>query len=241
MFLPHNAPSIFSADMLRSGSTHIQYSLCSLLGWRPVAASGLHGEGSGEQNINPVTTAILTPYGHQVFGGHHVAYPDLLDYLGAFKLRPMITVRNLYDTIISIKDRIDQTWPSKVMPGLFVPDEWLRWNDEEQYTWLAYNAGAWQLKFFASWKVADIDKLWVRYEEFYADQHAGFKRILDYYELPHPSADALDLVVACRNNNFNRGVSGRGDSLPRKAKHILDGQMNSWGSEISAKARGMLY
>ena len=241
MFLPPNPKSIFSADMLRSGSTHIQMGLCNMLGWRPASVSALHGEGSGEQNVNPVTIAILAPYGYTVFGGHHVAYPDLLLFLRSFGLKPIVTVRNLYDTIVSIKDRIDQTWPSRMMPGLYIPMDWLRWSDDEQYTWLAHNAASWQLKFFVSWHYADIDKLWVKYEEFYVDQRAGFKRIYDYYVITQPDEDRLDFACSQKNNNFNKGVSGRGQSLPRSVKKIIDVQTTAWGKETEHAIRKRLY
>lgn len=241
MFLPKDAPNIFSADMLRSGSTHIQMGLCNILSWRPVSIAALHGEGSGEQNVNPVTFSILAPYGYQVIGGHHVAYPDLLLYLRSFKMKPIVTIRNLYDTMVSIKDRVDQTWPSRMMPGLYIPMDWVRWSDEEQYTWLAHNAVPFQVKFLASWITADTEKLWVKYEEFYADQRAGFQRILDYYGLPQPSEERLEFAVSQKNNNFNKGLTGRGASLPRHVKRIIDAQVTTWGRDLEREIRGKVY
>lgn len=241
MLLPGEAPNIFAADMLRSGSTHVQMGLCNMLGWRPVSATRLHGEGQGEQGINPITLSILVPYGYQVFGGHTPAYADTLMYLRNFGMRPLVTIRNLYDTVVSIKDRIDQTWPNRMMPGLFIPTEWIRWSDEEQYTWLAYVAASWQLKFYVSWIHADIEKLFVKYEEFYADQRVGFKRIYDFYQMPHPGEEALAAAVSTRSNNFNKGVSGRGSSLPRSVRKIIDSQVAAWGKDNEREVRENLY
>jgi hypothetical protein len=212
-----------------------------MLGWRPASLTRLHGEGRGEQDINPITAAILIPYGRQVFGGHHVAYPDTLAHLRNFNLKPMICVRNLYDTIISCKERLDEHGANTVLPPTHVPFDWEAWDEESKQEWVAYNVGAWQIKFFVSWVDANIDKLWVRYDAFFVDQQAGWKRILDYYELPHPTSDVFDWAMGAKNN-FNVGTQGRGNKLLfAKTKRILDSQVASWGKTREATIKAWLY
>jgi hypothetical protein len=179
-----------------------------------------------------------------VFGGHCPAYYDTVTYLKDFNIKPMVCIRNLYDTILSVKERINSIYEMggyPVIPGQLVPMDWQSWSVDEQSDWAAYNAGVWQLKFFASWEYANIEKLWVKYEEFYADQVAGWRRIFDFYELRHPPQEALEFCAMMKNNNFNKGVSGRGMSLPRSSKKILDNLVDSWGRGMSSKMKARLY
>ncbi len=233
--------NIFSADMFRSGSTHIQMGLCNLLQWRPVNLAGMHGEGQGEQSINPVALMVLEPYGRQVFGGHHPAYAETLSYLRLYKMKPIITIRNLYDTIISIEERVSALWPSRTIPGLYIPPDFISWPVEQRQVWVAENATPWQVKFFLSWDEAGIEKLFVKYEDFYANQQSGWLRILDFYGLEYPSQERLDFCAAQKNNNFNRGVSGRGRDLPRHVKRIIDNHVASWGKDGERKVKQELY
>jgi hypothetical protein len=241
MYLPEKAPSIFSADMLRSGSMHIQIGLCNALSWRMSSLNGLHGEGRGEQIINPVVSAILVPYGYQVFGGHYCAFPGTLLFLKEYGIKPIVVIRNLYDTILSCKERLDRFGENTVLPPIHPPFDWAAWDEESKFRWVAHNVGQWQLKFFVSWEEASAEKLWVNYNEFYANQRSGFGRILDYYELRHPSDEVMDFICGAKNNNFNRGIPGRGKDIPRSAKRILDDQAAAWGSARERVIRSRLY
>lgn len=240
--------NIFSADMYRSGSTHIQMGLCNMLpGWRPASLTRLHGEGGGEQNINPLTIAVLAPYGHYVFGGHHAGYSDTIALLNNHGIKPMVCIRNLYDTVVSIYDRLNTLYTDypdwvPAFPGVRIPKEWNVMLYEDKLDFIAYHAVPWQTKFFVSWKEAfDIDKLFVKYEEFYANQQGGWRRILDFYGLEHPTQEHLDWCAAQLNNNFNVGVVGRGDTLPKSTKSITDSIVDSWGKDTAAAIRKELY
>jgi hypothetical protein len=202
----------------------------------------IHGEGQGEQNINPFTLMVLAPYENQVFGAHHCAFAETLQQLKLYRIKPMVTVRNLYDTVVSCKERIDMNGGhGSVLPPAYIPLEWNEWSDGDKLLWTAYNVGQWQLKFFVSWLEADVEKLWVKYEDFYADQRSGFKRIFDYYRLPHPHDSLIDAATSRTNINFNKGVSGRGASLPDGVKRILDAQAATWGRTNEPYIHKMLY
>jgi hypothetical protein len=144
---------------------------------------------------------------------------------------------------VSLKDRIDSILPDyPVIPTLIVPaDEWKGWSDEQQYMWLAHHAGSWQTKFFVSWAMSSIDKLWVKYEEFYANQQDGWRKIFDFYGMPHPPQDALDFCAGQKNNNFNVGVTGRGHGLPLEVKMVLDANVESWGTKYADMMFENLY
>ena len=241
MLSQHPASTMFFADMLRCGSTHIEFELGKMLGWRPATVVRVHGEGQGEQNINPFALTVVAPYGYQIIGGHHVAYTETLYYLRSYNWRPVVCIRNLYDTVVSLKDRIDQSQPTPVIPGLRVPEEWDSFCTEDRYYWLAQNAVPWQLKFFVSWsRVENMDILWVNYNDFYADQTAGFKRILDFHKLPYPSDDALAAAASSKTNNFNVGVPGRGIEIPLRAREAIKCQVDSWGRVIATDIWGRL-
>jgi len=228
--------NIFSADMLRSGSWHIQAGLSALLGWREEILLPL-GSGHQEQNVDAIKTNLLAPKGEYIFGGHHVAYPETVGMMQAFGMKPMITVRNIYDTVVSIREKLDK---GDVMPGLWVPQTWQSWDEEQKYEWLANNAVPFQLKLFCSWWQYPGEKLWNRYHEFYANQKEGFHRILRYYQIEPRHPELMQEVTTRQNINFNVGIAGRGEKLPRDIRDIIDSQIYSWGKELGRAIRDNL-
>ena len=128
-----------------------------------------------------------------------------------------------------------------VLPPAYIPVCWADWDDHQKLMWVAHNIGSWQIKFFVSWLEFAPDKLWVKYDDFYANQVAGFTRILDFYGLPTPNLELMDQVTGCKSVNFNVGVMGRGSRLPDDVKAVLDAQARAWGRPIEKAIRGSLY
>ena len=223
-------PNIFIACMWRSGSTHIATALSRLLNWRPATTAGFHGEGMEQQIINPFSSAILFPYGFQVFQQHTLGTPRNIDLLRNFGIRPIVTIRPFPDILISLKEKKDSDPEKCVIPGLVFPRRWGSMSDEEKYRWLAYTAGAWLNEFKHSWDNANIPKLFVNYDDFYKDQVSGVKRILKHVGVSIPPDDNISRFTSKKlENYFNVGEFGRGKKLlPDSAWYILEAQETLW-------------
>ena len=48
------------------------------------------------------------------------------------------------------------------------------------WMWIGYNIIPWYLSFYASWKNTTLPVIWSWYDEFFKDQVAGMRRILDH-------------------------------------------------------------
>lgn len=231
-------PNIFVASMWRSGSTHLSRVLADSLGWRPATTAGMHGEGMEQQVINHVSAAILFPYGHQVFQQHTMGTPRNILLLKGFNIKPIIMVRNIYDIIVSLRDHVLNTEIYKIpghhleptIPGLIFPSKFDTFSERDQYLWLAHNATPWLLQFYVSWHKSDIDKMLVRYEQFFSDQIGHYKRILAWLEIDPPEDSKLE-AFAGHNYNKRNGTSGRGQRLPLESLNIIMDQGVSWGEE----------
>lgn len=226
-----NNSNIMIAAMWRSGSTHIARNLGQMLGWRPASTSGYHGEGMEQQDINQFSAAILFPYGYQVFHQHVWGSKRNIDLLKAFQVKTVVCYRNIPDTILSIRDRLERL-PSFVIPGLPLYQKWWDMPKEKQYDWLAYHVTPWQCQFYNTWKRADMDKYMVKYSAFYADQQKGFYDLLTWLDVPMDKL-GISLPEAARSeHNLVTGRAGRGKvELPQSTQNIIADIVRSWGWE----------
>jgi hypothetical protein len=223
--------NIFVTSFLRSGSTHVKVSLSRLLDYRQATTiCSVGARGTDEQNISISAAQILFPIPAQVFHQHTKATGSNLALLERFGFRPVVMVRSVPDCLVSLRERLLRT--PDVHPGLYYPPEFVTMSKEDQLTWLVYNVAPWFWAFYESWENATIPRLFVRYEEFYTDQIAGIRRILDHVGIVHSFTDA-DIDVACnhRDGRFNQGRVGRGkEEIPAPLLDVLAAQADAWPS-----------
>lgn len=226
-------PNVFVTAMFRSGSTHISRGLSDMLRFRPASIAGMHGEGSDQHVMNMYTAAVLMPYGYQVFHQHTWGTNRTVGIMRDMRIRPIICTRNILDTVVSLKERIDHLYPNCVIPGIQLPlwDE--TWDDDDKYFWLVYHAVPWQLQFLSSWSHNFVPKHIVTFDEHFKNQRKSFRAMLDFLERdlsPTVSNDTIDKFAAHKQlTNFNKGVSGRGGKLvPRKLQDVVLDMAHSW-------------
>jgi hypothetical protein len=222
-------PNVFVAAMWRSGSTHIARGLGLITKFRPASTAGYHGEGIEQQDISPMHAAILFPYGYQVFHQHVWGTHRNVELLKAFKLRPIVCIRRIPDTILSIYERIHDL-PRFVVPGLPMYKQWWDMDREAQFNWLAEVATPWQIQFYTTWKAANIDKKFVLFSDFYADQRKGFTGLLKWLDMmAYKNCDIEEAINA--NHNLKVGKVGRGRKMiPQSALDIIDRHLSAWKS-----------
>ena len=225
--------NLFIASMWRSGSIHIANTMARLLNFRSASTTGFHGEGSEQQNINYVSGGILFPYGRQVFLQHVWASTLNTSMLSSYNIRPVVVMRNISDIIVSLKEHIDNL-EIPVIPGIEIPGRWTVLDDHAKFDWLATHVFPWLMQFYWTWQRTGIDKMFIRYEDFYADQVAGCKKIAEWLELPLPD-DAIIKSACGVDDNFVTGKSGRGNQLiPQelldRMKELTEKEIKAWVS-----------
>lgn len=208
--------NILITSMYRSGSTHIAWSLSRILKWRMASLVTMHGEGSDTQVIAPVNAALLLPYGSQVFHHHVAAGTAGLDILSELKVKPVVVLRDLADSLVSVKERIDYIMsaaPDACLPGVHLPKFWSTWTEKKKFTWVADFVAPIQVQFRKSWEDQSVVPIMtIRYRDFFGDgirgQVAWTKKILEWHGLSAPEEVIIEEVSQAKN--LAKGKIGRG-------------------------------
>ncbi|MGE3465551.1 MAG: sulfotransferase domain-containing protein [Pyrinomonadaceae bacterium] len=141
-----------------------------------------------------------------------------IQLMQAFGIRPVVLVRNIFDTTISLLDFYRQGF---TFSTFFDRDEFRSFDESQQIDLLVEYAIPWYFQFVASWERAEREKRlavhWLTYEEMIRDKPATVERILQFYGMSAPRAEIerqIALTEAdAERNRFNKGVSGRGKSM----------------------------
>lgn len=218
---------ILVASALRSGSTHMCQTLCNLLGRH--LDSGMialtNGFGADEHVINPLMANALFPRKEFIFHQHCKGTKIHIDILQSYGFKVIVTTRNIYDIMQSVKDRMDD---GIYVPCIVSPPKWKDIPEETKWHWLAENVVPWHLQFGASWLKLD-GVYWFKYEDYYKDEVAGMREILTYVEA-NVFSDREIRKAADINVNKKFGVVGRGQAnCPSDIKDSVEWLFESWG------------
>lgn len=156
-----------------------------------------------------------------VVHGHLAANPRTVCYFRLLNVRPIITVRNIFD---ALRSYVDHMFPSAR-------------GDDELLPVLIDRAilriGAFYVEFYASWfrARAKFDTLWVDYDEIGSDPVGLVDRIAAHVGpavLPGGIEKARALIAGHgldperkRSLMFNKGVSGRGRDVDERQRSMI--------------------
>jgi Sulfotransferase domain len=222
---PSMEPSktIFVACFPKSGSTYVTKLLAAVTDSCVISMSTQVG-GQNEQDLHqPSIAAALgkTSVAHQHAKGtyNNVALMKL------YGIRPIILVRNIFDVVVSLADHIQNESP--LTPTGYVPVAYSAMTRDERLASIVHLHVPWYINFYCSWveHVADVDGMWLTYEEFFADPLAAARHLTQFYGL-EVSDERLCAAIAGMKDTFTRlnvGRSGRGAALPARCRQqILD-------------------
>ena len=216
-------PNIFLTSFFRSGSTHIKESLLRILpGYRGETTVLSAGEIGNDNNgaISPFAAQLLFPKPAQIFHQHTPGTCGNAILLKMYKVRPVIQMRNMLDSMISVVELLRLGQPQHL--GIYYPQNFHRWNEFDQLWWAVANLPNWYFTFYLSWKYADVDKLIIWYDEYYKDQVAGLKSIITHSQIEGTVTDEVlkmaSEVIDPKLSRFKFGRPGRG-------REILNGAM----------------
>lgn len=202
----------------KSGSTWLRTILAGLPGMR--SAWVTDSDGRGEQELSAHRLAYA---GFQSFvAQHHVRYHDgTRRQIDRFGLEPVVLVRDIFDSVVSLVDHIRALWPE--VPQALVTPEVRDLPDPELLDFLVDMAVPWYIDFYVSW-MARPDVPVVRYEDLRADPPRTVARLVERLGIaaePRDIEHALDIARASPVL-FNHGVVGRGSALaPSQRERIL--------------------
>jgi hypothetical protein len=239
------APRYAVFCMPKSGSSFVQSALqhalqlpfVSLTSFGTSGLSSYFGMNSREQELDEMALVRSILYAPKGFvAQHHTRYsPYLAFQMSAFGLKPIVTVRNIYDCIVSYDDMMLQwregqgpkAWASD--PQFALPIDYPELPLETRYTILAHSFGVWLINFYLSWKRAAgqglVKPLVIRYEEDVLDDERLIERLSAVANMTAEQRDRLADYVRKPDPTLARlnvGRRGRGmERVPETLRAFL--------------------
>lgn len=125
---------------------------------------GMNGREQELDELAVIKSALRAPGGF--IAQHHTRYTQYLGLqLVAYRLRPIVTVRNVLDSLVSFDDMLLEgrkatgalrAW---IIDPYVLPQDYPERDPADRYALLARCLGVWQLQFLVSWKRAMRQKL----------------------------------------------------------------------------------
>lgn len=199
----------------KSGSKWLSTVLQTLLGWRTVAL----WRGSPRREQEPDPRQLLRFPGENIFSPHQHcrASESTVDFIKRFRIKPVIQVRNAYDTIVSFRDHCVNT--GFLFPMAYIDREFLRYDQDKQLQFIIDLVMPWYFNFYASWfqveGLSPGNLLFVNYDELLGDPRTILAGILDYLGEVRQLAEIERALAKAEtiNTGKNKAVSGRGNCL----------------------------
>jgi hypothetical protein len=258
-----NAAAVSSAPryavfcMPKSGSSFIksalQFSLqlpfVSLTGFTPPAGASMFGMNPREQEIDDLAVlkaAFQYPAGF-VAQHHTRCSPYLGRQMEFFGIRPIVTIRNILDCIVSFDDMMRQ-WrgnggPKHWMfdPQFALPLDYERRDAEDRYTVLTHSLGIWLINFYLSWRRGArhglVKPIVIRYEEEVLAPDRLLQVLTRNFDFDAAQSARLTAFVASpdkKRARLNVGRKGRGEEmLPEHLKAFLASYVALFRGEFS--------
>lgn len=250
MCMPKSGSS-FLASALREA---LELPATSLTGFGSSGASSALGMNAREQELDEmaVTKSIHL---HQAgfVAQHHTRYTQYLALqLDCYSIKPLVTVRNVLDCIVSFDDMMtrrgadSQHWIYDAQFAL--PAGYAAMGDEARYTVLTHSLGVWLINFYLSWKrgaqQAIVSPLIVKYEDHVLNTEALVEHLSGHVPMSPGQVERLRAYASSPDrirSRLNVGVRGRGEQkLPEPLKQFLSDYAGLFASELTPEERAYL-
>ncbi len=221
---------MFIACAPKSGSTFLKNILVSLTGYKD-----LFSVYAALQNEHELDLPQWAKFGalNSVTQQHSRASEANIHLMQAFNIKPVVLIRNIFDTTISLLDFYKGGF---TFSTYFTSEDFLSFDQDQQIDLLIDYVIPWYFQFVASWQRAETEKrvqvYWLSYEDMIADKPNTVEKVLNFYGLSaeRPSIESViqSSESDTRSNRFNKGVAGRGkagltqsqkDRIIRLARH----------------------
>jgi hypothetical protein len=167
---------------------------------------------------------------------HSRCSPYLGLILKTYNVRTIVTHRNLFDTFVSLDDMVMGYRSDRdVQEGYYfsdgLPSNYGTLSLEDRLTILVQRNTAWFIQFYVSWKKCEranlVKPLWVSYEkDFLADKQGLADRMIKHLGLDAEAAAKLLTAFEDKSDGaakrLNKGVAGRGTTMPDSVKAIVE-------------------
>lgn len=202
---------IFIACVPKSASTFLKNLLVNVTGYRDLFT--VYAAGQTEHEIYLPTlrdSAQLDTVTQQ----HCRASDANVHLMQAFGIRPVVLVRNIFDSVMSLLDFYNKG----AFQTSYARADWPAFDEETKIDLLIENVIPWYFQFVASWDLAEKQKRlevhWLSYEDLIADKPSSVLKVLEFYGLGASRRGIEERIGEIESEGqkirFNKGVTGRG-------------------------------
>jgi len=204
---------IFIACVPKSGSTFLKNLLVNVTGYRDVFM--VYAAGQSEHELY-LPTLVENARLDSVTQQHCRASDANVHMMQAFGIRPVVLVRNIFDSVMSLVDFYNKGADY----NSYFRADYQSLDDETKVLLVIDNVIPWYLQFVASWSLVEkqrrLEIFWLSYEDLIADKTSSIQNVLQFYGLG-AAKRGIDQKIkqtesAERAIRFNKGVAGRGKS-----------------------------
>ena len=204
---------IFIACVPKSASTFLKNLLINLTGYRDLFS--VYAAGQTEHEIY-LPTLRESAQLNTVTQQHCRASDANVHLMQAFGIRPVVLVRNIFDSVMSLLDFYNKG----AFQTSYFRGDWPTLDEETKIDLLIENVIPWYFQFVASWDLVEKQKRlqihWLTYEQLVADKPSSILNVLEFYGLGAPRRGVEQRIREIESeglkNRFNKGVAGRGRS-----------------------------
>ncbi|MBS1787131.1 MAG: sulfotransferase domain-containing protein [Acidobacteria bacterium] len=206
---------IFIACAPKSGSTFLKNVLVAATKFRPIFSVF-----AALQNEHDLDLPVWLKFGTEntVTQQHCRASEANIQLMQAFGIKPIILVRNIYDTVVSLRDFYRTGFTETTY---FSRDDFDKLSEERQADLIIDNVLPWYFQFFSSWQRAEADNRlevhWLSYQELINNKTGTVEQLLQFYGLKAERGAIKEVIATteadARRNRFNKGIVGRGITL----------------------------
>lgn len=158
---------------------------------------------------------------------HCHAKPGTLELCTRLSIRPIFLTRNIFDSLLSMKEYIDTLPHRDLFSGYYTLT-----SEDERRAYLVNVYAPIVVRivagWYAAWKDGTVPIHWCTYEDFFADPLPQASHMLRHLGLDHPDARIEEAIAAAREDKattkFNKGVPGRGMAsfAAEEQRRVLD-------------------
>ncbi len=229
---PSKSSHVVIACFPKSGSTYLCKVLADLTGMQRTtfAQARAHGRYVEQDLYEPTLKAHrrVPAIVHQ----HVKGTPPNLHLLDEFGIQPIILVRDIADTLLSLHDHLDREGPA--VPTGYVPRHYFDMNLDDRLMYLIRMHLPWYFNFLASWQDAAEDSRhkWISYEQLFANRVTTVLEVCEHCGIDATAEEVkaslarLDADATATRKNV--GKAGRGAALPEPHRQAISELANCW-------------
>lgn len=211
----------------KSGSTWLTEILKDILEWPSIKLLPAYGHREQEIDLSELISSnvkgnILSPHQHLRYSDYTEKIINILDS------HIILQVRNIYDTIISYRDHMNNE--NVKVPAAFMNNEnWELLSEDKKLSFVVDLVVPWYFNFYCGWITSNLYKekrvKIVTYNDMKKDTLSTVSNILKHIGETSEISTIEKIIeqIAGKNTRKNKGISGRGNSIPDSLKKRVVG------------------